>query len=389
MIASAELATSPATVSPQRAAVFLMVNSLETGGTEKQFVLISDAIDPAEFSVERGCLKRTGAFLDQVNGIAEFSPGGSMFRLQSQRARVKLARYLRRKQIAVAHSFDFYTNLMLIPAARLAGVPVVIGSHRQLGDLLTPWQFRAQNVMLRWCDKVVCNSRAAAGALRRSGCNEDRLGIIPNGLPEQAFAARQPALAREDGVQRIGFVSRMNDPSKNHELFLRVAAKLALRFPLLQFVLAGDGPLRQHLEQVAQSLGVDGRVVFLGDRRDIPAVLASLDISVLPSRSESLSNVVLESMAAGVPVVATDVGGNCELIRDGEEGLLVPLGDEEALGCALERLLHDVELRREMGRRARASALANYSVEKIRDQYRDLYRSLLVEKGWKPAQGRE
>jgi L-malate glycosyltransferase len=339
--------------------------------------------------VELGCLRRTGAFLDHVNGIAEFSPGGSLFRLESQRARIKLAQYLRRKQIAVAHSFDFYTNLMLIPAARLAGVPVVIGSHRQLGDLLTAWQFRAQKVVLRWCDKVVCNSRAAAGTLRRSGFNEDTLAIIPNGLPEQAFAATRPALAREAGVERIGFVSRMNDPSKNHELFLRVAAKLVPRFPKLQFVLAGDGWQRQHLEQVAQSLGLAGRVVFLGDRRDIPAVLASLDISVLPSRSESLSNVVLESMAAGLPVVATNVGGNRELIRDGEDGLLVPLGDEEALSCALERLLLDVELRREMGHRARASVLANYTVEKIRDQYQDLYRSLLAAKRWKPAQGGE
>jgi glycosyltransferase involved in cell wall biosynthesis len=385
VISSAEQPASPATVSPQRARVFLMVNSLETGGTEKQFVTISRAIDAAEFSVELGCLKRKGAFLDQVNGIAEFSPGGSMFWLKSQGARIKLARYLRRKQIAIAHSFDFYTNLMLIPAARLAGIPVVIGSHRQLGDLLTPLQFRAQNAMLSWCDKVVCNSQAAAGALRRAGLNQRKLEIIPNGLPEESFTATQPAIEREAGVQRIGFVSRMNDAGKNHELFLRVAAKLAPRFPSLQFVLAGDGPQRQHLEQVAHSLGVGRSILFLGDRRDIPAVLASFDVSVLPSRSESLSNVIIESMAAGLPVVAADAGGNCELIRDGETGVLVPLGDEEALGHAIERLLSDVELRREMGHRAREAALANYSVGKIRDRYQDLYRSLLVEKGWKPA----
>jgi glycosyltransferase involved in cell wall biosynthesis len=368
-----------------RVGVFLMVNSLETGGTEKQFVTISRNLDVAKFSVELGCLKREGAFLDQVNGIEEFSPGGSMFRPKSQRSRIKLAQYLREKRIAVAHSFDFYTNLMLIPAARMARVPVVIGSHRQLGDLLTPWQFRVQNFILGWSDRVVCNSRAAGDALQKAGFNRHKLEVIPNGLPEQAFAAAEPLIERVAGVQRIGFISRMNDPGKNHELFLRVAAKLAPRFPFAQFVLAGDGPLRQPLEQLAHSLGVKRNVIFLGDRRDIPAVLASLDISVLPSRSESLSNVIIESMAAGLPVVATRVGGNGELINDEENGLLVPPGDEEALEHAIERLLNDGLLRSQMGRQAREAALASYSLKKIRDRYQELYHSLLLEKGWKPA----
>jgi glycosyltransferase involved in cell wall biosynthesis len=130
---------------------------------------------------------------------------------------------------------------------------------------------------------------------------------------------------------------------------------------------------------------VKRNVIFLGDRRDIPAVLASLDISVLPSRSESLSNVIIESMAAGLPVVATRVGGNGELINDEENGLLVPPGDEEALEHAIERLLNDGLLRSQMGRQAREAALASYSLKKIRDRYQELYHSLLLEKGWKPA----
>ncbi|HEY6768493.1 MAG TPA: glycosyltransferase [Candidatus Sulfotelmatobacter sp.] len=388
MTTEEEYSTDPAPISPRPVELFLMVNSLETGGTERQFLALSAAIDTNKFSVKLGCLKRLGSFLPEVDEIMEFAPGGSMYWPKSQSARIKLARYLRTKQIVIAHSFDFYTNLMLIPAARLARVPVVVGSHRQLGDLLTPLQFRAQSSMLRCCDKVICNSYAAADTLRTTGLSRDKLEIIPNGLPEQAFEAVHPALPNETGIRRIGLVSRMNHPGKNHELFLRVAAKLAPCFPSLRFVLAGDGPLRGHLQQVVQSFGINSSVIFLGDRDDIPAVLASLDVSVLTSRSESLSNVVIESMAAALPVVATDVGGNRELIRHGETGLLVPSDDEEALALSLVLLLNDAELRTQMGRRAREWALANYGIRKIRDRYQDTYQSLLIEKGWRPTEER-
>src|ERR1700688_2825496 len=105
-------------------------------------------------------------------------------------------------------------------------------------------------------------------------------------------------------------IARMKTNSKNHLGFLRAASRLHASFPDAEFLLAGDGPLRKELEAEATSLGIGDRALFLGDRRDVPSVLASLDLSVVPSDSESLSNVILESMAAGVPVVATRVGGN-------------------------------------------------------------------------------
>jgi glycosyltransferase involved in cell wall biosynthesis len=367
--------------------VFLMTNSLETGGTERQFVTLSKALEPAKFAVEIGCLKRYGAFLDGLNGLLEFSPGKNLYKLQSHRTRIALARHFRARGTAIAHSFDFYSNLMLIPAARVAIVPVVIGSYRQLGDLLTPLRFRVQKAMFRCCDKVVCNSRAAANWLLNAGLKEKKVEVIPNGLLEEAFAPTKPAIPRLPGTLRVGMVSRMNDPSKNHTTFLRVATRLASKFPSLEFVLVGDGPLRAGLQRMTETLGLSGRVLFLGDRRDIPAVLAAMDISVLPSSSESLSNVVLESMAAGVPVVATDVGGNPELIQTGVTGSLVPVGDEEGLSTAIEQLLTQPELRNKIGRQARESARANYSVEKVRDQYQQLYLSLLAEKGWKACRG--
>ena len=179
-------------------------------------------------------------------------------------------------------------------------------------------------------------------------------------------------------VGLVGTVGRL-DPIKNHPAFLRMAARLAPKFPNVQFVLVGDGPLRANLEAIANEAGLGNRVLFLGDRRDIPAVLASLDITVLPSKSESLSNVILESMAAGVAVVAADVGGNTELLTDGETGFLTT-DDDGALARAVETLLLNDELRINCGRRARLQASAQYQLDVIRDRYEQLYLSTLAAK---------
>jgi glycosyltransferase involved in cell wall biosynthesis len=359
-----------------------MTNTLETGGSERQFVTMANALDREKFTVNLGCLKRKGPFLSEVTGLEEFSPGGSLFGLQSWRARLALSRFLRQKRISVAHSFDFYTNLMLIPAARLARVPVVVGSHRQIGDLLTRNQFRAQNAMFHLCDRILCNSRSAADRLQTAGIPRRKLTVIPNGLPDEFFAGVTPALAHDAQVVRIGMISRMNDPVKRHDLFLRAAKRLAERFPQLRFILVGDGPLRAGLEGLANQLGLGDRVVFLGDRRDVPAVLAALDISVLTSGSESLSNVILESMAAGVAVVAAHVGGNPELVQDGTTGFLFPSGDEAQLSQAMETLVTQPDLRKQFGVSARRKAQAEYAIPNIRDRYQELYQDLLAEKGW-------
>jgi glycosyltransferase involved in cell wall biosynthesis len=370
---------------PPLAGLLLMTNSLETGGTERQFATLAKALDRAMFSVSLASLKREGPFLQELGHVNEFSPGGSLLKWRSLRSRLALARFLRKKRIAVAHSFDFYSNLMLIPAARLARVPVVIASHRQIGDLLSPMKFRAQSAMFRLCDRVVCNSHAAAERLLRAGLPQSRLTVIPNAVGDEFFAPEPPALPRDGQTFTVGMIARMNDSSKRHDIFLRAAARLASRFPELRFILVGDGPLRTGLEQLAQSLGLGDRAIFLGERSDMPAVLASLDVGVLPSSSESCSNVILESMAAGVPVITTSVGGNRELIEQGETGLLVGCGDEAQLAKAIQTFLTQPELRRQCATQARQNVQANYNTRKVTDSYQDLYCDLLEQKQWNPA----
>src|SRR5258706_3314854 len=192
-------------ISPKasRPGVFLMTNTLEVGGSERQFATLVESISRERFEVRPACLRRIGGLVARLGEIPEFPPGGKLLGFQAQRAQLAMIRSMRRNGIAVAHAFDFYTNLMLIPAARMAGVPV-IGSHRQLGDLLTSTQFKAQYWAFRFCHRVVCNSQAAAASLRNAGLPEQKLEIIPNGLTEQAFGEYVPAIPRKPGVVRLG-----------------------------------------------------------------------------------------------------------------------------------------------------------------------------------------
>jgi L-malate glycosyltransferase len=368
-----------------RPALFLMANTLETGGGERQFVTLasalkSGALKSSAFDLRLGCLRKVGVFSDDLEGIEEFPPGGSLFKVGAQRARIRLARYLRANRITIAQSFDFYSNLMMIPSARLAGVPIVVGSQRQLGDLISPLRNKIQNALFRWCDRVVCNSRAAAVRLRQAGVRDEKLAVIPNALPSAAFAKTAPALAPISGGLRVVMIARMNDPAKRHDIFLQAAARLTSKHPKLEFVLVGDGDLRPGLEKLAAKLNLGNRAVFLRERLDIPAVLAAADISVLPSISESLSNSIMESMAAGVPVVACRVGGNDELIRDGVNGFLVAPANVEAIAERIDDLVQQAELRRSFGEAAKKDA-GHFTVERITGEYERFYMSLLEEKG--------
>jgi glycosyltransferase involved in cell wall biosynthesis len=396
-----EPATSNATASRSSSGLpiplFLMVNTFETGGSERQFTVLAQNLPP-EFQVHVGCISRRGPLSHNFPDAPSFPLGGSLYGWQALRTRWNLGRHLRHLHVQVAHAFDFYTNLTLIPAARLARVPVVIGSHRQLGDLLTPSQFRAQAAAFRWCDAVVCNSQAAADRLVAAGLSPDKIAVIGNALPAEAFTATPAALPKRPGVVRVGLVARMTHRYKNHSGFLRIAAQIHRGMSNTEFLLVGDGPLREELEREASSLGLGDSAIFMGERSDIPAVLASIDVAVNTSDSESLSNVILEAMAARLPVVAYAVGGNSELLT-GERGALIPAGNGTAFADAVEKLLSDPDLRQRLGASGRQFAQDNFSLDRVHRRYAELYASLLEKKrsqrlphpsafsaeGWEPS----
>ena len=326
---------------------------------------------------------RKGSLAQQLGSDPGISAWRQSLRLKSLVTRAKIARHLRRNQIAVAHAFDFYTNLTLLPAARLAGAPVVIGSQRQLGDLLTPTQFRVQADIFRMCDAIVCNSRAAAQRLAEAGVREDRLVVIGNGLAPELFASTEPALPRRTGILRGG-----------HDCPHELSGEESQHFPAsrraTRYKISGTGvrpcgrwsPASATGSRSAQSRGAI-EPFFWGIAAISHLCSHRCTCPYFPHSQKVSRVLILESMAAGVPVVATNVGGNPELIAS-ERGLLVEPDSDSALADALAHLLSDAPLRHAYAANSKAFASQNFSLDHMRRRHEELYLNLLERNQWSP-----
>ena len=246
---------------------------------------------------------------------------------------LSFARWCRRERIAVVHTCDLYANIFGLPAAKLAGVPVRIGSRRELNPDKTAGQIVLQRQAYRCATKVVANSTAARDMLEQEGLAGSSIAVIPNGIDAAAFGERSPDAATRP-IRTVITVANLR-PEKSHETLLAAASTLVREHPELHFQIVGAGPRRQELEALAASRGVSAHVSFLGHREDVASLLAGADVFVLPSLSEAFPNGAIEAMAAGLPVVASSVGGLLDLIDTGHNGILVQPGDPEHLASAI------------------------------------------------------
>jgi L-malate glycosyltransferase len=370
------------------------VTDFRIGGTERQVVNLVTGLDPASFDLNVACFRKLGQFMDEVverNIPLTAYPIRSLLDPATALQQLRLARDLRRRRIDLMRSYGFYPNVFALPAAWLAGVPARIASIRDTGDHLTPRQRRLQRLVCRLAHRVVVNAEAVRRRLVEEGYDASRISVIPNGITVERFGVGPPArglraeLGLPEGAPLVLVLSRLNE-LKGIEYFLAAAAQLAGRFPAARFLVVGDGAprvgapraYRDALEQQAQELGLQGRVVFTGSRSDVPELLSQVAVSVLPSLTEGLSNVVLESMAAGVAVVATAVGGTPELITHGVNGLLVPPRSAPALAEAIGRLLADPVLAARLGAEARRRAWRDFSLQASVRSTSRLYQGLMA-----------
>lgn len=367
------------------------------GGTERQFVNLALGLDASRFTVHFGCLRRFGVMLDEIeaSGIAVRHYDVTTFRnIKVVAAQYLLARDIRRLGIQIVHTYGFYSNVFAIPAAKLAGARVV-ASIRDMGVYLSPSQRIVQRWICRFADHVLVNGNAIKDWLTSDGYDGDRITVIPNGIDLSRFeqSAHPGRLRSELGLAAdtplIGVVGRLNR-LKGLEDFLTAAAIVARRFPKARFLIMGessfvpkgstiviDESYRDKLSRLAVQLGLQDRVVFTGFRPDVERILPDLSVSVLPSLSEGLSNTLLESMAAGVPVVATRVGGAAEAVQDGHNGLLVPAADPNSLANAICRLLDEPVLASRLGQAARRRIIDRYSMSRMVESTSQIYETLL------------
>ncbi|GAA1809683.1 glycosyltransferase [Planosporangium flavigriseum] len=249
----------------------------------------------------------------------------------------RLVRHLWRRRPAVLHAFLFHSYIIAAPAARLARVPVLVAGRRSLGDFKggRRWVLALERAATSVTDLLIANAEAVAeDARREEGVPPEKVMVIYNALPDGAFEIGPPTGEKSPSV--VLCVANLKH-YKGHRFLIEAAAMVRERGHEVTLVLVGDGPERSALQALADERGVDARL--LGARTDVDRLLAEADLFVLPSLTEGLSNAVMEAMAAGRPVVATDVGGTGELLRD--RGILVPPGDAAALADGLERLLTD------------------------------------------------
>jgi glycosyltransferase involved in cell wall biosynthesis len=377
--------------------ILKIVPTLLCGGTESQAMALGRCLDPKEYTLEMACLRRWGGFVHELSErgipLSEYRIPG-FFSLTALRQQAKFARDLVKRHVDVVHAYSFYGNVFSILPAKLARVPVVIASIRDRGAYLTPMQKRVQRYLCRFADCVLVNAEAVKAWLVSEGYNPATIVVIPNGVDLSRFnEPPDPDRLRADlglpaGVQLVGSVSRVSRV-KGLEHFLDAAAILAPRFPDARFLIVGQANSdEQEYENILKvrtdQLGLTGRVLFAGLRTDVPAVMAGLTVSVMPSLNEALSNSLLESMAAGVAVVATRVGGTGEAVVDGVTGLLVEPADPEALAASIARLLQDPALAARLGRAARQTIEERFSIERMAHATTELYTELLARREGHP-----
>jgi glycosyltransferase involved in cell wall biosynthesis len=289
------------------------------------------------------------------------------------------------------HSTTLYPNLLGVLAGRLAGTPAIVASVRDMGGLCGVGLQRLQRLTCRLADAVVTNAEAVAGRLRAEGWDGARIEVINNGFVPPAAppdAAAGPGIRDELGIPPgapvVGAVCRLH-PVKRLGDLLEAAALLAPRHPEARVVIVGPltgSPVfeacARELRRLAARLGLGRRVILTGARTDVPRILAELTVSVLPSESEGLSNTLLESMAAGVPVVATAVGGTPEVVEDGISGLLVPPADPASLAAAIGCLLEAPRMAAAIGAAGRRRVADRFGLERMVEATTRLYQRLLA-----------
>jgi glycosyltransferase involved in cell wall biosynthesis len=356
--------------------LLLVTDEMEVGGSQRQITQLLLHLDQARFAPVLAYFRNPSHLLDQL------SRGGIPTVLLPKRRPVdarfflSLLRFLRRERFDVVHAFAFTAELwtaaalLLCPGTRL--ITSIRGEYESYGLL----RWRLKRWITRRSYRVVSNSAlAAAYAFRQMAMTDEKLCVVHNGVhrpPDEALC--QPETLRplkESGRWLLTFVGRLVR-DKNLPCLLRAMHRLAARAPAVTLLIVGDGEDRVELERQARSLGLRA-VHFLGQRSDVEAVLSWSDAAVLPSFTEGLSNTLLEAMASGLPVVASRVGGNPEVVVSGETGLLFESDDDAALAARILDLYEKPALASRLGSRARDQVEMRFSVAGMVAQFERLY----------------
>ena len=347
--------------------------TLCTGGLERLLVDFARFHNREKYAVQFMAMQEVGRFGSEIEAcdctVSVLTETGRVRRIR------ELARFFREEKITVVHTHNTYPHLYATLAARLAGVPVVINTRhgQRFGH---NWKSRIQ---YRWTSKLVdrmvtVSDDAAALCHETDGVNKEKVVRIWNGINASLFAYKGPA----DSLTAIS-VARLSK-EKDFPTLLRAMKIVKESLPEFRLKLVGDGAERTMLENLATELELGETVEFLGERKDVPELLPQAGFYISSSLSEGISLTILEAMAVGLPVVATSVGGNPEIVVEGETGHLVPAGNPEALATGILQQVSERERWATMGKRGRERVEEHFEIHRMVQDYENLYTELLTSK---------
>lgn len=363
--------------------VLHIVQSMETGGLENGIVNLVNNSNSDEFVVDILCLREKGELAERVT-----NPNSHIFfDGNTQHSKLiaikKVYLHCKQHQYDIIHSHGYATMLAAYVGGTFARCPNIInGEH---GTLY--YSSKKEVLIQRYLFNRMKLNLSVSRVLQDKVCETYSLSqkifkTIINGVDTQKFnpGFESQSLRKQLDVQEskviIGSVGRLV-AVKNYPSLIRAMSLIVEKFPNVKLLLAGDGPERKKLENLITELELTAYVTLLGRREDVPELMNLYDIFVLPSFSEGLSNTLLESMACGTPVVASDVGGNKEIVAEGITGHLYPSDDSNELAKLLSRLVEEEQLREKLGAQARKHIEDNFSIASMVNNYENTYQDLL------------
>ncbi|MBI3448540.1 MAG: glycosyltransferase [Acidobacteria bacterium] len=358
--------------------VAYIVGSFKSGGTETQLVEILRRLDRRRFTPYVLCLERRGGLLPEVEKLGVEVREMGFTRLASLRAWRSLraqAAWMRGAKVRIVQGFQFHGALYgALLKRRCPGVRLIVCEQAIYGPNEARHRL-ARSFYYRSTDIVTANCEAVRRAvIERDGFDREKVVVIYGGVDIDRFRPAAPA-GGEGPV--IGVVGRLH-PDKGQRLLVEAAPAIFRGLPRAKILLVGDGPQRGEIEARVRELRLDGRIELLGDRRDVPSLLAGMDLLVLPSASEGFANAALEGSSSGLPVVVSDVGGNPEIVEDGITGRVFRPGDAAMLASCVVDLLRDPDTARRAGAAGRRRIETMFPLAEMVRRHERLYDRILA-----------
>jgi glycosyltransferase involved in cell wall biosynthesis len=375
----------------ERINLALVISNLSYGGAERQVLELANNIDTEAFDLHLFILSDHAPLAERL--IDRESRLHQIIKRNKFDISVvsRLAAAFKALKIDVVHGFLYDAEIASRLAGRMAGCPAIIGSERNTSNNNGRLKRMIYRLTARLLHACIANSRAGA-AFNRSvtGLPESRYHVVYNGVDTERFQPRdQEALRRELGLEQsqtiVGMFGSFKH-QKNHPLLLQAAALICAERTDVSFVFIGStlhegykstGSYSAEITQLVHELKLERFCHFLGAKQDVERYYNLCDITVLPSLFEGTPNVALESMASGVPVIATDVSDNRYVIPDGVAGYIVPLGEADTLAQRIGKLVDDIPLRKKLGQQARDWVLETFSLRKMSENFSRVYREVL------------